>query len=108
MNHSRIVLNTMTWYKNGIHDRIINGMLAKAVVLTDESLYLKNGILARKEPCLEAFSLQEIHRLPELAEGLLGHPGRMEEIAENGYLAAKEGHTWLQRAEFICAKYLQG
>lgn len=108
MNHSRIVLNTMTWYKNGIHDRIINGMLAKAVVLTDESLYLKNGILARKEPCLEAFSLQEIHRLPELAEGLLGHPGRMEEIAENGYLAAKEGHTWLQRAEFIYAKYLQG
>ena len=43
-----------------------------------------------------------------LAEGLLGHPGRMEEIAENGYLAAKEGHTWLQRAEFIYAKYLQG
>ena len=28
MNDSKIVLNTMTWFKAGAHDRIFNGMLA--------------------------------------------------------------------------------
>ena len=37
MNDSKIVLNTMTWFKAGAHDRIFNGMLAKAGVVTDDS-----------------------------------------------------------------------
>ena len=30
MNDSKIVLNTMTWFKDGTHDRVFNGMLAKS------------------------------------------------------------------------------
>lgn len=137
MNHAKIVLNTMTWYKNGIHDRIINGMLAKAAVVTDMSEYLEEalpghmlisseacvpgdhieemnsktyapvGSRSKTAPCLAAFSLPQIQELPELVQNLLDHPEQMEEIARNGYRYAKAHHTWKQRAEYIYEKYLK-
>lgn len=103
MNHSKIVLNTMTWYKDGIHDRIINGMLAKAAVVTDESKYLNEKF--PKEKSLSTFRLPQIENLQEQVRDLLAHPKRMEEIAENGYSYAKAHHTWLQRAEYILENY---
>lgn len=106
MNHSKIVLNTMTWYKNGIHDRIINGMLAKAVVVTDESDYLTEEMLTQETKCLETFRLSGIERLPETVHSLLEQPERMEQIADNGYHYAKKNHTWRQRAEYMLKHYL--
>ena len=44
MNDAKIVLNTMTWFKAGAHDQIFNGMLAKAVVVTDDSTYLRRRL----------------------------------------------------------------
>lgn len=41
MQESKIVLNTMTWFKDGTHDRVFNGMLAGAVAVTDSSVYMK-------------------------------------------------------------------
>ncbi len=107
MNHSKIVLNTMTWYKNGIHDRIINGMLAKSVVVTDESDYLKESFLKAEKQCLVSFGLPQIQSLPGVVEDLLIHPEQMTEIAENGYQYAKANHTWQQRAGYLCDKYLR-
>lgn len=106
MNRSKIVLNTMTWYKNGIHDRIINGMLAKAVVVTDESAYLTEEISSQKKQCLETFCLSRMPELPEMVHSLLEQPERMEEIADNGYHYAKKNHTWIQRAEYVLKNYL--
>lgn len=106
MNHSRIVLNTMTWYKNGIHDRIPNGMLAKAAVVTDESKCLTEMFLQEKQT-LAPFSLPQIAGLPELVKDLLSHPAKMEELAENGYACARANHTWQQRAAYIYENYLQ-
>lgn len=105
MNHSKIVLNTMTWYKNGIHDRIINGMLAKSVVVTDTSVYLKEQMTAEAKDALYTFALPEIYNLPEMIKKLLANPGKMRETAENGYKYARRYHTWLQRAEYILQKY---
>lgn len=104
MNHSKIVLNTMTWYKRGIHDRIINGMLAKAVVVTDSSEYLNESFQSQEE-MLVSFSLKGMEELPDLVNGLLNCPERMSEIAEHGYRFAKSRHTWLQRAEYILENY---
>lgn len=106
MNHSKIILNTMTWYKDGIHDRIINGMLAKAVVVTDGSSYLSDCLLQENKECLAKFSLPQIEKLPALTAELIANPDRMEEIAENGYRYARANHTWLQRAEYLCENYL--
>lgn len=105
MNHSKIVLNTMTWYKNGIHDRIINGMLAKSVVVTDTSAYLSEELEKLPEQSLITFDLPEIQKLPHIIEELLQQPARMQQIADCGYLYAKFNHMWIQRAEYIADTY---
>lgn len=99
MNDSKIVLNTMTWFKAGAHDRIFNGMLAGAAVVTDESTYMQREFTDGKE--LVMFSLKELATLPERVFNLFGHMDRMQEMADCGYQAAKSRHTWKNRAEYI-------
>lgn len=106
MNHSKIVLNTMTWYKNGIHDRIINGMLAKSLVVTDTSEYLKEELQKEAKDIMQTFTLPQIHTLPEIVGDLLAQPHKMQEIAENGYVYARKHHTWKQRVEYILNNFV--
>lgn len=101
MCDSKIVLNTMTWYKAGAHDRIFNGMLAGACVVTDDSLYLKEQFEKDKE--LVRFQLEEIGRLPETVWNLLDHPKEMQEIADCGYETAKANHMWKNRVAEVLA-----
>lgn len=101
MNHSRIVLNTMTWYKNGIHDRIINGMLAKAAVVTDVSDYLEEELTKAEKPFLEPFYLTRMEELPDKVQRLLENETEAEELARWGYAYAKGTHTWMERARYL-------
>lgn len=95
MADAKIVLNTMTWYKAGAHDRIFNGMLAKSCVVTDDSTYLRSQ--NEKDEALVRFQLEEIGALPEIVHDLLEHPTKMQEIADCGYETAKKEHTWKNR-----------
>ena len=104
MNDSKIVLNTMTWFKAGAHDRVFNGMLAGAAVVTDDSTYLRREFSDGKE--LVMFDLEDLGTLPERVFELFGHIDRAQQIADCGYRAAKEGHTWKSRAEYIAECFL--
>lgn len=99
MNDSKIVLNTMTWFKAGAHDRIFNGMLAGAAVVTDDSTYLRREFTDGRE--LVMFARKELATLPERVCGLFGHMQEAQQMADCGYRAAKEQHTWKSRAEYI-------
>ncbi len=99
MNDSKIVLNTMTWFKAGAHDRIFNGMLAGAAVVTDDSTYLRREFTDGKE--LVMFSRNEIRILPDRVFDLFGHMQSTQKMADCGYQTAKEHHTWKSRAEWI-------
>lgn len=99
MNDSKIVLNTMTWFKAGAHDRIFNGMLSGAAVVTDDSTYLRREFTDGRE--LSMFALSEIATLPERVFDLFGHMERAQQMADCGYQAAKENHMWKNRAEYI-------
>lgn len=99
MNDAKIVLNTMTWFKAGAHDRIFNGMLAGAAVVTDDSTYLRREFTDGRE--LVMFSRKELATLPERVCGLFGHIQDAQQMADCGYRAAKEHHTWKSRAEYI-------
>ncbi len=94
---AKISLNVMPWFKDGAHDRIFNSMLNGAVCLTDSSVYL-DGILHDGVDC-SIYSLEQMERLPEIAEQLLAKPERMQQIADGGYRLAKAGHTWAHRAQ---------
>lgn len=99
MNNSKIVLNTMTWFKAGAHDRIFNGMLAGAAVVTDDSAYLRREFTDGRE--LVMFSLNDLASLPEHVFDLFGHMQSTQNLADCGYESAKSNHTWKSRAEQI-------
>ena len=96
MYHSKIVLNTMTWFKDGSHDRIFNGMLSGAVVVSDSSLYMKEEFENHRE--IEMFELEEMGELPAIVEDLLNDLSRAQKIADAGRKKAMKYHTWEQRA----------
>lgn len=103
MNNSKIVLNTMTWFKAGSHDRVFNGMLAGAAVVTDDSTYMRKEFTDGKE--LVMYSLTDLAALPERVFDLFGHITHMQEIADCGYQAALADHTWKSRAEQIAEMF---
>ena len=104
MNDSKIVLNTMTWFKAGAHDRIFNGMLAGAVVATDDSTYMNREFTDGKE--LVLFKRTELATLPQRICDLFGHLKCAQEIANCGYEAARSYHTWKNRVEYIIECFL--
>ena len=97
MNDSKVVLNTMTWFKAGSHDRVFNGMLAGAAVVTDDSTYMRQEFTDGRE--LVMFSLNDIKSLPERVFDLFGHLSKAQEMADLGYTQARRRHTWKNRAE---------
>lgn len=104
MHHSKIVLNTMTWFKEGTHDRVLNGMLAGALAVTDESAYMQEEFLSYPQSGTESaqivmFRLDEIDHLPGLVKNLLAHLDQMQKIADNGRQKAMQEHTWTCRAK---------
>ena len=103
MYHSKIVLNTMTWFKDGSHDRVFNGMLAGAVAVSDSSAYMKEQFVNHEE--VELFELEEIGELPAIVEELLGNLTQAQRIADAGREKAMKEHTWEQRARVLAGTF---
>ena len=91
------MLNTMTWFKRGTHDRVFNGMLARAAVVSDTSEYMSEHFTDGKE--LHFFSLNKPQDLVQKVQYLLDNPNDAQRIADCGYQAAKEKHLWKNRWE---------
>ncbi|MGN0161803.1 MAG: glycosyltransferase [Lachnospiraceae bacterium] len=104
MCNSKIVLNTMTWFKDGSHDRVFNGMLAGAVAITDSSGYMKEIITSGTNGIL--FELPEIDRLPKTIESLLKDIEKAQSIADAGYELARDNHQMRHRAREIAEAFL--
>lgn len=102
MQDAKIVLSTMTWFKDGTHDRVFNGMLQGAVAVTDTSGYMKEEFRGFDHKSWQGelvfFELQELQKLPCRVQELLDHPKQAQQIADCGYLKAKQSHTWHSRA----------
>lgn len=105
MQDAKIVLSTMTWFKDGTHDRVFNGMLQGAAAVSDTSVYMKEefcGFLSSDqtdERELVLFELPEISSLPAQVKALLEDEPLLQSIADKGYQKAKEKHTWRNRAK---------
>lgn len=113
MAEAKIVLSTHTWFKDGTHDRIFNGMLARAVVVSDSSLFMTENFKTATEADgrdfreLVQFELSEIEALPEMLRDLLGQPDKMQQIADRGYKRALESETHQARARELDRDLLQ-
>lgn len=97
MEHSKIILNQLTWFKDGCCERIFNAMLQKAVCVTDDSVYLREQFTDGEN--IVFYSLKALEELPKLVGNLLQNPDHMQRIADSGYQTASAHHTWAHRAE---------
>ncbi len=104
MRDAKIVLSTMTWFKDGTHDRVFNGMLQGAVAVSDTSGYMKEEFCGFLDGSSQAdgrellmFELEELEKLPSQVKMLLDDPQAMQRIADRGYDKAKASHTWRAR-----------
>lgn len=93
---SKIVLNLLPEFKRGTHDRVYSAMLNHGLCLTDASPFLKREFEDGRELCF--FCASDFTGLAKQIQDLLSSPARLKEISQNGYINAKENHSWQARA----------
>jgi glycosyltransferase involved in cell wall biosynthesis len=99
MKNAKIVLNTMTWFKAGSHDRIFHGMMAGAVCMTDYSEYIREVITDGENGYI--FELDHLDKLVSDVKNVLGDEKLSERIASAGRETAVKEHTFENRVSFI-------
>lgn len=105
MEDTKIVLNTMTWFKAGTHDRVFNGMLARAGVVSDDSEYMRERFTSGRE--LYMFPLEQIGEMPETVAKLLSDTDALQAMADRGFEAAREHDTWEDRIDEVLMKWVK-
>lgn len=94
LQKAKIGLNIMSWHKAGMTERIANIMLAGALCLSEESVYLREHL----EDEVVMFRLDELEKLPEQIRWLLDSADERQKIAHKGYEKAMLEYTWDSRA----------
>lgn len=94
---SKVVLNIMPWFKDGVHDRVLSAMVNKAVCVTDSSTYVNENFTDGENLIL--YSLDQMEVLPSKIKEILINTKRAEEIIECGYQTVIEKHMWKNRIQ---------
>lgn len=97
MEDSKIVLNSMPWFRDGSHERVFNAMLCGAVAVSETSKYLEEVL---PPDTWVSFDLTpgSLSALPQRIAELLSDEDRMQKIASAGHALAVSTHTWEARA----------
>lgn len=106
MKNTRFVLNSMPWFKDGVHDRVYNAMLAGAVCVTDVSKFMEEEFTDGED--IVYYHLEEMEKLPEIIKYYEAHPDEAEKIAGAGYAKVAVGHTWQTRVIELLNRYTSG
>ena len=98
MEDSKIILNTMPWFKAGSHERIFNAMLRSAVVVSETSSYLEETLPAETWVSFK-LSPKDLSVLPQRISNLLSNNHAMQTTASAGYQHTLTNHTWQARTQ---------
>lgn len=93
MRDARINLNVMPWFKKGTHERIFNTMLRHSICLTDFSTWIDSHYEDGKDIAL--YDLNQLDKLPDIADYWLNHPIEAQELIENAYEKTAANYTWV-------------
>ncbi len=97
---SKIVLNTMPWFKNGIHDRVPTAMLNGAVSLTDATGYLVDTVKCNGEDAeLITYDIARPEEVAGIIDSILADPDYMQGVADRGRERALKDMTWEARVD---------
>lgn len=98
MEDSKIVLNTVPWFKDGSHERVFNAMLRGAAAVSETSLYFEECLADGSWFSFDLFP-DSLNTLSDRIGSLLSDPQKLQDIACAGYRLAVSAHTWQARAE---------
>jgi spore maturation protein CgeB len=94
---SKIVLNSSPHLKGGLQERILNGMLRDALVVTNDCLGIRNAFDVSEE--VVTYNHFETEKLNDRINHLLSNKSLREEIAGRGRKRACLEHTWDERVK---------
>ncbi|MBR5128195.1 MAG: glycosyltransferase family 1 protein [Roseburia sp.] len=99
LQHAKVSLNVMPWFKDGAHDRVFNSILNGAVCVSDKSKYLCEELAEGEGVCY--YDLEELEQLPCIVQEILQNEKGMQDIVSNGIEKVRMHHTWDARAKQI-------
>ena len=97
MEDSKIVLNSMPWFRDGSHERVFNAMMCGAVAVSETSKYFEE-VLPPDTWVSFDLSPESLSALPQRIMDLLSDEDKMQRIASAGHNLAVSEHTWKARA----------
>lgn len=97
MEDTKIVLNSMPWFRDGSHDRIFNAMMCGAVAVSETTRYLEETLPSGTWVSFD-LSPESLSALPQRIRNLLSDEAEMQRIASAGHDLAVSEHTWKSRA----------
>lgn len=99
MKQSKIVLNTMIKNKSGAHERVFAALASGALVLTTDSLYLRETFVDRES--ILFYRANELEGVADLLKDYLADEAKRTEVASCGHEVVKKYHTWDHRARML-------
>lgn len=99
MADAKIILNLVSSFSYGSHERVFSAMLNGAVALTDANGYWKDHFVEGKE--IVTYSILKQNQLPQIITTLLADLPQLDMIAQAGQRKAEQDHTWKSRAQEI-------
>ncbi|MGE7910990.1 glycosyltransferase family protein [Lysinibacillus xylanilyticus] len=99
MRKAKIVLNFQALLRDGTHERVFAGMAARSVVVTNETLYLRE--LFKEDEELIFYNFNDIEAMVKAVQAILQNDEQREKISEAAWKAVKGIHTFDERAKTI-------
>lgn len=96
ISKSKVLINSMPWFKDGSHERIFAGMLCGTAVMTEDNPYTK-------ETCGNTYisyklNDESIRNACDVAKEVMDNKSAFENLTGKAYDNVNDKHTWIQRA----------
>lgn len=97
MRESKIVVNVMSGFTYGAHERVLETMANRALAITDENEYIR----AHFTDGLFTYPKHDPKHVRSLIEHVLDGQADVQRVADNGYQMVSLSHTWKHRAQQV-------
>lgn len=97
MKQSKIVLNSMPFFRDGTHERIFCALACGCLAITSESIYLREHF--RDGEGIVFYRAQHRQDVNAFINDMLKHESKRQQAADRGREIVMQHHTWDARVE---------
>lgn len=97
LKQSKICLNSMPFFKNGSHERVLTGLACGSVPITTDNVYFREFFAEGRD--LYYYPMKDKQNVNGIVNELLNNEAKRAEIADKGRQIVMENYTWDVRVE---------